>query len=253
MHRRYETHHEKLMTLFVTRNDQDFVVSNDLELVDIELVRSSVELVGEPGFDFNTGIGRGVPVGGVYDLSGSTVPEVNPSYMATVNQLYALNQTGTSRLYGSVLSNGLEHKTHINHGWVNVEIRGMTQNRQFMQDDRYQENQLSFVLPTDNGLLSTRSAQQNGPPQELKLENVKLEQRINVRVDFAGTWPRERRKARFVEDFADTDTAVYRYADGTVRYYADDSGSDQLGPCQIPANMVNCVILQFKVKPRSTV
>lgn len=250
--KRYETHHEKLMTLFITRQDQEFVVSNDLELVDIELIRSSVELVGEPGWDANSGTGQG-HVQGAYDVSGTDASEVSPTYMTTINELYALNKTGTSTVYNITSNNGVIHTTHLNHGWANIEIQGMTQGRQFMQDERYQENQLSFVVPTDHGLLSVRTAQQNGPPQPLKLENVKLQQRIKVHIDFAGTWPREKRIARFVEDFADTNTSTYRNADGTVQYYEDDSGGDAIGPCQIPANMINCVLLQFKVKPRTLV
>jgi hypothetical protein len=117
-----------------------------------------------------------------------------------------------------------------------------------MQDDRYQENQLSFALPTDNGLLSFRSAQQQGPPHPLRLENQKMNQRLVVSTDFLGTWPKDLRQARFVEDYADTNPTTLRNTDGTVQYYA--SGGD--GPCQIPGNMINNIVLQFKIKPRST-
>lgn len=251
MARRYETHHQRLMTLYVTRQSQQFVVANDLELVDIELIRSSVELVGEPGFDFNSGIGMG-HAGAAYDSAGATVPDANPTYLSTVNQLYALNRTGTSTVHGVTGLNGVQHTTHINHGWVNIQIDGMMENRQFMQDERYQENQLSLVVPTDSGVLSIRSMQQNGPPHPLLLQNIKMQPQVTIHTDFAGIWPKQKRRARFVEDYADTNPAVLRNADGTVRYYQDDSGGAAIGPSQIPANMINCIVLQFCIKPRST-
>lgn len=248
MLKRYETHHERLMTLYVTRQNQEFIVSGDQELVDIEIIRSSIELVGEPGYASASGSNAGTGhTHGAYDSAAATSKSQNPNYMSTMNTLYAMNTTNSSKVYGSTLPNAVVHQTHLNHGWVNVDIQGMMENRQFMQDETYQGNQLSVVLPTDSGLLPVRTAQQNGPPHSMLLENVKMQQRIRVSLDFAGTWPKEKRRARFVEDFADTDPATYRNADGTVKYYV----AGALGDCQIPANMINCAIIQFKIKPRS--
>ena len=239
---RYQTHQEKLMTLYVTRRDQEFVVSNDLQLVDVELVRSSIELMGEPGF---TGVGG--YVNGGYDVAGlaTDVPTGNKAYMSTVNGLYAINKTGTSTLYGETGTNSITHLPHLNHGWANVEIKGMTEGSQFLRDENFTDNSLSLIVPTDHGLLSVRSAQQNGPPTELRLERVKMQQKLKVNIQFAGTWPTNKRQARFVEDFADTVPATYRNADGTVKTHGTTD-------CLIPSNMIVCAVLQFKIKPRTT-
>lgn len=238
---RYQTHQEKLMTLYVTRKDQEFVVSNDLQLVDIELVRSSIELMGEPGFTAEGGY-----VNGGRDVAGGATPILqNKAYMATVNGLYAINKTGTSTLYGDTGTNSIVHLPHLNHGWANVEIKGMTEGNQFLRDENFTDNSLSLIVPTDHGLLSVRSAQQNGPPTELRLERVKMQQKLRVNIQFAGTWPTNKRQARFVEDFADTDPTTYRNTDLTVKTHGTTD-------CQIPSNMIVCAVLQFKIKPRTT-
>jgi len=249
VYKRYETHHKKILTLYVTHQDQQFVVANDITLCDLELIRSSIELVGEPGFAGGSGqIGFG-HTQGAYAPGEATIDLQMPNYLSTTNQLYAMNTSGTSMVRGVIAPNAIVHKTSLNHGWINIEIEGMSQARNFMRDDRQEDNELSIVLPTDNGLLAVRSAQQLGPPRPLILENIKLEQTIRIKSQFAGNSSKQQRTARFVEDFADTLPATYRSADGTVKYYAE-SGT---GPCQIPANMVNCMILQFQMTPRSTV
>jgi len=240
IYKRYETHHKKILTLYVTRQSQQFVVSNDITLCNLELIRSSVELVGEPGVSggfaaigtFGNQIGQGHVHGGAVT-----------SYGETVNALYALNQNPT---------NGIQHKTSINHGWMNIEIEGMSQGRNFMRDTRQDDNELSIVVPTDNGLLTLRAAQQLGPPTPIMLENIKLEQTITIRSQFAGNSSKQTRTARFAEDFADTDAATFRSTDGTVKYYDDSNGAND-AECQIPANIVNSMILQFQMTPRSIV
>jgi hypothetical protein len=251
IYKRYETHHKKLLTLYVTRQNQDFVVANDITLCDLELIRSSVELVGEPGFAGGSAqIGFG-HVQGAYapDAAAGTLDVQMPNYLTTVNQLYAMNLSGSSTVKGATSPNAIQHKTALNHGWINIEIEGMSQNRHFMRDYRQDDNELSIVVPTDCGLLPVRMAQQNGPPRSMILENIKLEQTIRIKSQFAGSASKQSRTARFVEDFADTDITTYRSADGSVKYYAESG----LGPCQIPSNMVNCMILQFQMTPRSTV
>lgn len=251
VYKRYETHHKKLLTLYVTRQDQQFVVANDITLCDLELIRSSVELVGEPGFAGGSAqIGQG-HVQGAYapDATAATLDVEEPNYNTTINRLYAMNFSGTSTVKGYTAPNAIVHKTALNHGWLNVDVVGMAQNRNFMQDYSLDDNNLAIVVPTDSGLLSVRTAQQLGPPRPFIMENVKLEPTIRIQSQFAGNGSRQSRMARFVEDFADTDPANYRSSDGTVKYY-DTSG---LGPCQIPANMINCMILQFQMTPRSTV
>lgn len=248
IYRRYETHHKKTLTLYVTRQNQQFTIAQGVTLSDLELIRSSVELVGEPGFAYTTQVGRG-HTEGAYDTAGSDTAEVNFTYGSTLNTLYAMNQTGSSTVLSTTEPNAVIHKTHLNHGWVNVAITGMTQGRSFMRDDGYEDNSFDLILPTDNGLISTRAAQQSGAPHTIKLENVQLEPRVVVNTQFSGNWPKSRRVARFVEDFADTDATTLRNDDGTVKYY-DASGS---GACQIPSNMINCMILQFTMTPRNTV
>jgi hypothetical protein len=240
IYKRYETHHKKVMTLYVTRQNQQFVVANDITLCDLELIRSSVELVGEPGVSAgNAGVATGTSQIGFGYTQGSSGP-----YGSTVNALYDVNKT--------VVVNAVQHKTHINHGWMNIEIEGMSQARNFMRDDRQLDNELSLVVPTDSGIISIRAAQQNGPPHSLVLENIKLEQNIRIACQFAGSGSKQSRTARFVEDFADADPTTYRSSNGSVKYY-DDSGGAADTKCQIPSNLVNCMILQFQMTPRSTV
>lgn len=242
---RYETHRERPLTLYVTRQNQQFDIGSDLQLCDVHLVRSSVELVGEPGWAPGRQIGAGHVVG-AYDTLGADKSLQAPTYGGTVNELYAINKT-TSVFEGQTFQNGIEHKSSLNHGWVDVHIEGLTDSVHFMRDDSKSDNQLEFCLPTDSGLLSARTAQQNGPPQDVMLERVKLQQRIRVRTSYVGTAPLQKRVARFVEDFADSNPSTYRDAEGFVKYF-DESG---LGPCQLPANLISCMILQFKVKPRT--
>lgn len=216
-------------------------------LCDIELVRSSVELVGEPGWADTTQVGRGHTHGAYLDTGNVEVK--NPNYMSTMNTLYAMNSTGSSTVFGgSSLPNAVVHKSTLNHGWVDVSLKGMTQNRNFMRDDNKQENQLSIILPTDSGLIATRTTQQNGPPHPLVLENIQLETTLEVDTMFLGTGNATQRRARFVEDFADTDPATYRQTGGDVKYYTGVAP----GPCQIPSNMISSMVLQFNVTPRST-
>lgn len=245
-YKRYETHHKKTLTLHVTRQNQQFKVSEDMVLCDIELVRSSVELVGEPGWAGTGQIGYG-HTHGAYDSAGASVDLINPTYMGTMNTLYVLNTTGTSTVLGSTQPNAVVHKSTLNHGWVDVSLKGMTENRNFMRDDNKQDNQLAIILPTDSGVLATRTAQQLGPPHPLILENIQLEPTVTVDTMFIGTGPAAQRRARFVEDYADT-AAALRSADGSVKYFTGVAP----GPCQIPSNMISSMVLQFNVTPRST-
>lgn len=238
--KRYETHHKKILTLYVTRQNQQFVVADDITLCDLELIRSSVELVGEPGVSVGN---AGVPTG-ISQIGFGYTQGLTAAYCGTINELYALNK--------SVVANSVQHKTSLNHGWMNIEIDGMSQARNFMRDDRQVDNELSLVVPTDSGIMSIRTAQQSGPPHPIVLENIKLEQNIKIACQFAGSASKQSRTARFVEDFADADPTTYRSADGSVKYY-DDSGGATDADCQIPSNLVNCMILQFQMSPRSTV
>ena len=247
IYKRYETHHSKTLTLYVTRQNQEFVIAHDITLADIKLIRSSVELVGEPGWGEGGQTGRGHSPSAAYDTAGSDAPSKEPSYCSTINQLYT---GGSSTVYGITATNHITHEAALNHGWATLQIEGMTQGRSFMSDDRQTNNNLDLVVPTDSGLMAARIANHSGMANPILLENIQLQPRLRVRTSFLGSASQALRTARFVEDFADTDAATYRDASGKILYYTAGIGS---GACQIPGNMVNCVLLQFQVTPRSTV
>ena len=229
---RYQTHRSQLMTLWVTRQGQDFVTSGDLQLCDVELINAEAHLVGEPGIG-NFGGSASVP------------------HNSTTNELHAVNDAAaTSTVYGVIGGNRILSKTHINHGFLNVNIIGMTQGHQFRRDISISGNNISLMIPTDKGLLSNR--QSNWPMTPLLLENVHLQQNLRVECDFAGTWPINDRVARFVEDWADTTGGTKRNADGTVRYFVNnDEGQSSTEECQVPSNCINALKLVFKVTPRT--
>ena len=233
---RYQTHRSKLMTLWVTRQGQEFVTSGDLQLCDVELISASVELVGEPG------------IGNVGLVTGTTAP-----HKGTVNLLHTVNDAGqTSTVYGIQSDNRILTKTHINHGHVNVSIVGMTQGHQFRTDISQPGNDLELLIPTDLGLSMNRHV--SWPPMPLLLENVHLQQNIKVHAVFAGTGPRNARIARFTEDWADSPavTGTTRNVDGTVRYFVDDDeGQASEEECQVPSNCIDALKLVFKVTPRT--
>jgi len=243
--RRYETHHHKMMTLVVTRQNQKFTPTSDLSLVDLELVNATVELVGEPGIG-----GVGI-VGGGYDGQNTSNEEKFAMYNNSLNLIHAVNNEGqTSKVLNNTQPNKIVMRPDIHHGWCDVTISGMTQNRHFLQDDSVNNNDVSLLVPTDLGLLVNRTKTTVNPQM---LENVKMEQTLTVTTRFVGTGDIPKRTARFTEDFADTAPATYRNADGTVKYYDAAEGQSSTAACHIPANCINMMILQFKVSPRSTV
>lgn len=231
---RYQTHRSQLMTLWITRQGQDFVTTGDLQLCDVELVNATVEMVGEPG------------IGNFGDISGKGV-----AHNTTVNALHSVNNAGvTSLVYGVESENRIINKTHLNHHHVNIRIEGMTEGHQFRQDTLGGGNNIQFMVPTDYGLLPLKDNQ--WPPTPIMLENVHLKQNLRVECTFAGTWPAMKRVVRFTEDWADTAGGTKRNIDGTVRYFVNnDEGQTSTQECQVPANCVNAIKLVFKVSPRT--
>jgi len=223
---RYETHRSQLMTLWVTRQDQKFTTSGDLQLCDVELINAHVELVGEPGQGYN-GYESGITntVGFKSSLNAFTLQD-NPE-------------------------NKILQKSHLNHGHANISIHGMTQPHQFRVDYQQPGNDIQFLIPTDLGLLSQRNHM--WPAHPLMLERVHLQQSIQVHTEFAGTWPHEKRKADFVEDWADNTIGITtRNEDGTVRYtISNDEVVGSTAECQVPANTIEHVKLVFKITPRT--
>lgn len=229
---RYQTHRSQLMTLWVTKQGQQFVTSGDLQLCDIELINASVELVGEPGLG-NNGY-----------ITGATAP-----HKTSVNRLTINEQGTTSTVYGIEGENRVQEKTHINHRHLNVKILGMTQGHQFRQDISHADNALELLIPTDFGIHSYNTV---WPPTPIILENVHLEQNLRVECSFAGNWPLNKRVARFTEDWALTPGGTKKNLDGTIRYITgDDETIASSAQCQVPANCVEAVKLVFKVSPRT--
>jgi len=235
---KYASQVQKTLTLYITRQDQQVHFTYDKSLVDVTLIRSSVELVGEPGrgASGSAQVGRGYTSG------------ITPGYSSSVNELYALNQTGSSTVLGSTQSNSVSHRPDLNHGWVDVKIAGMTDGPHFMTDSEASEGELTLFLPTDSGLISSRAIQQAGASNPIRMARVKMNERVTVHTDFGGSAPRFQRIARFAEDFADTDPATYRNADGSIKYYVA-SGTY---PCQIPSNMISCMVLHFEITSTKT-
>lgn len=234
---RYQTHRSQLMTLWVTRQGQEFVTSGDLQLCDVELVNASVELVGEPG------------IGNFGNISGPTTP-----HRTTLNKLHAVNDAGaTSTVYGINGGNRVLTKSHLNHGYLNLSIQGMTQGHQFRTDVSQAGNNTELLVPTDLGLSGNRNV--SWPTMPILLENVHLQQNLKVNCWFAGSWPARERVARFAEDWADSIAVAgtTRNADGTIRYFVnDDEGQASIQECQVPSNCVEVLKLVFKVTPRTT-
>ena len=231
---RYQTHRSQIMTLWVTRQDQNFVASSDLQLCDVELINASVELVGEPG------------IGNIGIVTDAITPHRN-----TMNLLHGINDAGIkSTVYGIPIENRILHKTHLNHGHLSVSIVGMTQGHQFRQDSQVGGNNLQLTIPTDNGLILHRHV--TWPPTPIMMENVHLQQNLRVQCAFTGTWPISKKVARFTEDWADTAGGIKRNTDGTVRYFVnDDEGQSSSQECQVPANCIDSLKLTFKISPRT--
>jgi len=233
---RYQTHRSKLMTLWVTRQGQEFVTSGDLQFSDVELVNASVELVGEPG------------IGNVGHVASATTP-----HRATMNLLHAVNEVGvTSKVNGIEGGNRVLQKVNINHGHLNITIEGMMQGDQFRSDAQQEGNNLQIVVPTDLGLSRNRIT--TWPVTPLLMEKVELQQQIKVHCHFAGTSPANNRVGRFVEDWADSPQAstVKRNTSGLVRYFVNnDEGQSSSQECQVPSNCIEHVKLVFKVIPRT--
>lgn len=229
---RTQTHRSQLMTLWVTRQNQEFITTGDMQLADIDLVNATVELVGEPG-DGNVGV-------------------TTTEHKTSMNSANAINDVGaTSSVYGLDLPNLISQKTHLNHGHVNVGVEGMTALHQFRQDALHCDNHIAFAIPTDLGLLSSRSALASWPPMPLTLEAVKMEQRITVNTAFFGNGPASVKTARFVEDWADATGS--RNQDQTVTWFgSNDEGQSSSETCLVPANCIVGMKLVFNIRPRTT-
>lgn len=242
---RYQSSRSQLMEFVVTRQNQEFVVSNDMLYCDIDLVHGHIELVGDvPPLDMPStaqiaAYNNGLRTGAQSDIN-------------TYNT-HALNFGGeTSILYGGKVVNGLyTHNTAINHGWANVDIDGLTRGGHFLKDMVSTEhNDSGFWIPSDFGFVDNRMKLLNYPTEPRKLEAVRLEQRLRVKTTWMGSAPHPSRVAMFAEDFADKDPSTYRNADGTIRYVQPFEPPAVFPGLQIPASCINAMFLMFRVTPR---
>lgn len=233
---RVQTTKPQLMTLWVTRQGQEFTTSGDMQHSDVELINASCELVGEYGALNGGYVNCGV---------GGTGITLGQAYLSTVNIQAVNGPTITSNVNGDLLSNQIVMHPHLNHGHVNVQIEGITDSYLFRRDTQHIDNsQLELLIPTDLGLLSQRNSY--WPATPLKMEAVRVQQKIKVNTAFAGSGPINNRIGRFVEDWADSSavksTITTRLSDGTINYY---NGTTP----QVPGNLINAIKLVFKVTP----
>ena len=246
---RTQTRRSQLMTLWVTRQGQEFITTNDLSLCDVELINATCELVGEPGSGNNGNIGT-------YRVGTNLIDINSPS----------LPLTEYDQVYGQKISNSMDFRTGINHGHVNVQIEGMTEGHQFRQDALHLDNKLEFVIPTDVGLERNRLIMESWPPQPIRVEAVKLQQRLRVFTNFLGNTSKDKRLSRFVEDWADATgnrnlngqpTWFRRYPtvyDPTDVPPLGEANTGIIEPdeiCQVPGNCITALKLVFNIKPRA--
>lgn len=240
---RYQSTNSRIMTLWVTRQNETFITNaSQTELCDLHLISASCELVGDPGIG-----NRGLVSGPLREHNSNSL--IANGYGNSINKnAVAFN---TSMVLNETVPNKIEMKPNMHHGHLNVFISGLTYSEKFINDTE-KKNRLFLTVPTDLGLVYTRNTI-SYPPNEIVFENVKLASEIQVQSQFFGTIPEPKRRARFVEDFADTDPSTYRNADGTVRYFVDnDESASSTSLCQIPPNCIQCLKLVFVVKPRNT-
>lgn len=223
--KRYQTRVTKLMHLYVTRQNQIFEIENDQQLVDLELIRSKVTLVGEPGKGNH---------GTVVQYSDSTATVIG--FRNTINQ----------RTLQNTEANKIKQRSEIDHSMVNISILGMTQARQFLGDETH-NSYLSFVCDTDMGVHSTNTT--NFVPQSC--ENVKLQQKLQVNTAFLGNANTDTRLAGFVEDWADEDLSRRTGSvSGAPVIYHSTEGTASTDDCLVPSNKIVSILLTFKVTPR---
>lgn len=215
------------------------------DFCDIELMRASVQLMGDPPKNDQGGLFGNI--GKVFD--GVNAVEYKLAH-DSVNLISPVNAASAStKVYNIDLPNAIRLRDNsIMHDWVTVGIEGMMEPHHFLRDNRDTINNVTMILPTDMGVPAKRSDVMQSMTPPVKFEAVKLDQRLTVHTHFLGTLPEEKRIARFVEDYADTDPTTLRNADGTVKYFGTSGAFNEVS--QIPANMINSMILEFKLTPR---
>lgn len=253
---RTNNHGAQIMNLWVTRQNQSFTISNQEEFVDLHLINSVVELVGEPGQGSTGWMNQG------YQPEATAAIDQYRGHNMTTNLLWDVNEFGsTSVVYGIRSPNRIVSRPGLTHSHCNITIEGMTKTHQFKQDRGVVGNSLNLVVPTDQGLAPMRSALMTWPTTPLKMERVHLSPKITVHVDFLGNGPAPSKVARFVEDWADLSgngdvipisADIRRNTDGEVRYFENnDEGTSSVAQCIVPSNLIESVKLTFEVIPKT--
>ena len=246
---RYESRRPQLMTFVVTRQAQNFRFGASQDFCDIQLMRASVQLMGDPPIEDK---------GGLFGANGLTYNGVDVTQYGythdSVNLISPVNHGGaTSTVKNITGPNEIKLRDNsIMHDWVSVGIQGMMEPHHFLRDNTDNMNSITMITPTDMGVPAKRTGAMQSMNPPVKFEAVKLDQNLIVHTHFMGSLPQEKRLARFVEDYADTNPSTLRNPDGTVKYFADQAGvfGATQSVSQIPANMINCMILEFLVTPR---
>ena len=246
------------MTLWVTRQNQDFITTDDYQLCDVTLLSARAQLAGEispgnkhpsaPGFVWNN------TVASSYDTNG-------------IETTFSYN--------GKTIGSTRKFRTELNMTLINVNIKGMTYKHQFRQDVIHNDNQIVLPVPT-NGGFGHGIYEDLGPVFPIiDLEAVKLEPRLTVQSEFFGNASSEEKQCIFVEDWADQTTGMR--VNGKIPWwgsstYKDDPlsvpneneisnpNTNPNGPnggvkpswcCLIPARLVVGIKLVFKITPRN--
>lgn len=237
---RVQNKRTQLMTLWVTRQNQEFVTTNDTSLCDVKLLSAIVNLTGErPSGNYISGIPGYLWNTSLYNLNGAT-------------------HTYQGRTYSSMRT----MRPSVNMKEVNIDIRGMFDNHLFRQDAIHKDNQLSLVVPTDIGFIGYY---QEWPPSPIDFNAIRLEPKISVHSEFVGNAPSIDKQCIFLEDWADDE--AYRRVNGKTVYFATSNYLNGSQPtqndvdtpaltggtydCIHPSNLVSSIKLIFEITPRN--
>jgi hypothetical protein len=237
---RFKSGTPRFMHLNVTRQNQEFDINHDLIHCDVELLYAQAKLVGEPGLG-----GSGITTG--YTQAAEPANGASP-WKITVNHSGNLNDPADTNKVLGVEENFIQ-EFEVDHSLVDLEIEGLTERRQFLKDPSIQSNDLHVLVPTDFGLEIHRNRAGGTSYMPWFAENVKLNPRLKIKTYHPGPREKSKRICRFVQDFADTNTATYRKANGELKPWATQGHSSGT-VCQFPANCVVNIQLTFRITPR---
>lgn len=243
----------------VTKQNQEFTLqgTNSDEFVDLELVNSSVQLVGEPGYGGSGSVLDGSSA--AYD--GSEAINYFTNHRNTFNELHTTNHPDFNsvpdnrkyKLYGTTIPNHINQDAMLDHGHVSVDFEGLSKESKYLtHDSSHADNNVNVVVPTDLGVERHRITLA-ASRRKFYIHRAKITGRVTIRTHFVGQLDEQSRTARFVKDWADEDPANRYRDDGTIKHfetYEQDPKSTE--ECIIPANMIESMMFTFKVIPRCT-